>query len=114
MDYFTDLTYYEYKAYCSKYDNNWSLRDEFIKYCKVDCISLYQIIVKFNAQIFDLYKMNVNKYPTLSSVAFVLFRTHYLKNNLIPMISGQTAQNIRLSYTRGSTDIYILTNLGYI
>jgi len=22
MDYFTDLTYYEYKAYCSKYDNN--------------------------------------------------------------------------------------------
>ena len=58
--------------------------------------------------------MNVNKYPTLSSVAFVLFRTHYLKNNLIPMISGQTAQNIRLSYTRGSTDMYILTNLGYI
>lgn len=110
FDYFTDLTCSEYKAYCSKFDNNWSLRYESIKYCKADCISLYQIIVKFNAQIFDLYKINVNKYPTLPSVAFSLFRTHYLKKNFIPMISGQIAKDIRLSYTGGSTDMYIPTN----
>ena len=30
MDYFTDLTYYEDKAYCSKYNNNWSLRNKSI------------------------------------------------------------------------------------
>lgn len=110
IDYFSDLS--EYKAYSSNFGNNWSLREESIKYCKADCISLYQIIVKFNAQIFDLYKINVNKYPTLPSLAFALFRTHYMKKIFIPMISGQIAKNIRLSYTGGSTDMFIPSNSG--
>jgi len=112
LDYFSDLTCDEYKAYCTNFANNWTLRYESIKYCKADCISLYQIILKFNEKIFDLYKINVNKYPTLPSLAFALFRTHYLKKIFIPMISGKTAKNIRLSYTGGSTDMYIPTNSG--
>jgi hypothetical protein len=69
-------------------------------------------MIKFIKMIFDLYKININKYPTLPSLAFGLFRTHYVNDNgfFIPMLSGQTANQIRLSYTGGSTDMFIPSN----
>jgi len=67
----------------------------------------------FNKLIFDKFKLNINKYPTLSSLSFGIFLTKYL-NNLkisIPMLSGQINKDIRLSYTGGSTDMFIPHNL---
>src|SRR6267378_4001226 len=83
------------------------MRDETIKYCNIDCISLYQVINKFNTLIFNLFEMNIHKYPTLSSLAFAIFRTHFLIENTIPQISGQIAKDIRMSYTGGACDMYI-------
>src|SRR6266404_476923 len=81
------------------------MRDETIKYCNIDCISLYQVINKFNTLIFNLFEMNIHKYPTLSSLAFAIFRTHFLIENTIPQISGQIAKDIRMSYTGGDCDM---------
>ena len=39
--YFEDNTIEEYNNYCEQFNNNWFLRDETMKYCKIDCISLY-------------------------------------------------------------------------
>src|SRR6266404_3614388 len=75
------------------------MRDETIKYCNIDCISLYQVINKFNTLIFNLFEMNIHKYPTLSSLAFAIFRTHFLIENTIPQISGQIAKDIRITDT---------------
>jgi hypothetical protein len=60
--------------------------------------------------IFDLFKVNIHKYPTLSSLAFAIFRTHFLRENLIPQISGEIARDIRMSYTGGAVDMYIPEN----
>jgi hypothetical protein len=62
--------------------------------------------------IFNLYKINVNSIATLPSLVFKLFRTHYLDEDktCIPMLSGQIAKDIRLSYTGGYTDMYIPSN----
>src|SRR6266404_700085 len=35
------------------------MRDETIKYCNIDCISLYQVINKFNTLIFNLCDMYI-------------------------------------------------------
>jgi hypothetical protein len=43
----------------------WDFKEEAIKYCSIDCISLFQILSKFNQLIFDHFKINITKYPTL-------------------------------------------------
>jgi len=54
--------------------------------------------------------MNIHKYPTLSSLAFAIFRTHFLRENEIPQLSGKIAKDIRQSYTGGAVDMYIPEN----
>ena len=55
-------------------------------------------------------KINIHKYPTLSSLAFAIYRSVFLENNTIPQLSGQVAKNIRTSYTGGAVDMYIPEN----
>jgi len=57
--------------------------------------------------IFNLFQVNIQKYPTLSSLAFAIYRTKFMKEENIPKLSGKIAENIRLSYTGGAVDMYI-------
>jgi hypothetical protein len=100
----------EYQNYKSGFNSFWNLRNETIKYCEIDCISLYQVIFKFSALIFSLFGKNIHKYPTLPSLAFAIFRTHFMKEN-IPQLSGKIANDIRQSYTGGSVDMKQLSFL---
>jgi hypothetical protein len=54
-----------------------------------------------------LFEINIHKYPTLSSLAFAIFRTHFLKENTIAQLSGKIAKEIRQGYTGGSVDVFI-------
>lgn len=76
--------------YCKNYINKkWNLRDETIKYCEQDVISLYQIIDKFSIRIFKLFRIDILKYPTLSSLAFAIYRSKFLSEDTkIPLLSG--------------------------
>lgn len=38
----------EYDNYVSKFNNNWDLREISTAYCKLDCISLYQVLIKYS------------------------------------------------------------------
>lgn len=101
----------EYNVYKSQFGYRlWSFKDESIKYCLLDCISLYKVIFKFNELIFNKFGLNVTNNPTLPSLAFSIFRTHFLlnENNIkaskpihskIHMLSGKIAQDIREGYT---------------
>jgi hypothetical protein len=101
---FKGITDEEYEGVMSY---SWNLRYEVIRYCEIDCISLYQIISKFNDLIFKLFKISIHKYPTISSLAFAIFRSNFLTSNTIPQISGQVAKDIRKSFTGGACDMYI-------
>jgi DNA polymerase type B, organellar and viral len=105
--YFNNISLDDYNNYCNSFiDKNWSLKIETLKYCIQDCISLYQIIEKFNYFIFNLFNLNIHNYPTLPSLAFGIYRSKYLKDHKIPLITGQIFNDIRKSYTEGSTDYY--------
>jgi hypothetical protein len=101
---FNGITDEEYEGLVSY---TWNVKNEVIRYCNTDCISLYQIILKFNELIFGLFKINIHKYPTISSLAFAIFRTNFLTKDTIPQISGQVAKDIRQSFTGGACDMYI-------
>jgi hypothetical protein len=104
---FDNISHDEYDGITSY---NWNLKDEAIKYCEIDCISLYQIIIKFSHLIFDLFNINIHKYPTLSSLAFAIFRTHFLRKDELPQLSGQIDKDIRQGYTGGAVDVYVPQN----
>ena len=100
----------EYESYKEKFkDSIWNFKEEAIKYCNLDCIALYQILSKFNLLIFNKFKLNITNSPTLSSLAFSIFRSHYLKLFSIYQISGKIEKDIRTSYTGGSVDMFIPT-----
>lgn len=74
--YFDELSEEDYSFYCkefSGYKNSWYLRKETIKYCELDCFVLSQIIDKFSKNIFNLFRIDIFKYPTLSSLAFAIY-----------------------------------------
>lgn len=80
---------------------------ETLKYCELDCILLYQIIDKFSDSIFKSFRIDILKYPTLSSLAFAIFRSNFLKDDTeIPLIHGEIYDFIKKSYTGGSVDVY--------
>ena len=60
--------------------------------------------------IFNLFNINIHKYPTLSSLAFGIFRTHFLSHETILQLSGKIDKNIRQGYTGGAVDVYIPQN----
>jgi hypothetical protein len=104
--YFINITIDQYNEYIKLYNNNWSLKKETINYCLQDCISLYQVIEKFNILIFNKYQLNIHNFPTLPSLAFGIYRCHYLTDYPIPLLSGQIFNDISKSFTGGSTDMY--------
>jgi hypothetical protein len=83
------------------------LRNEAVKYCNLDCISLHQVLSNFNEMIFSLFSENIHHYPTLPSLAFAIFRSNFMENENIPQLSGKIANDIRSGYTGGATDMYI-------
>lgn len=110
--YFKDISIGEYIKYVATFNlkygkQNWSLKEQSVQYCIQDCISLYQVLDKFNDLIFDRYQLNINKFSTLSSLAFGIFRSHFLKDAKIPLITGQILSDIRQGYFGGATDMYI-------
>jgi DNA polymerase elongation subunit (family B) len=86
---------------------NWSFRLESIKYCEQDCKSLYDIVNKFNLLMFNLYGININKYPTISSLTFGAFRANHLNDDTISQLTGTIYRDIKKSYTGGTVDMYI-------
>lgn len=107
---FIEITEKEYKNYIQnfkKVSNIWNMKSEAIKYCKIDCTSLYKIIYKFNSIIFKLFSLNIHHHPTLSSLAFNIFRSNFMKDINIPKLSEKIVSDIRQGYTGGAVDMYI-------
>jgi hypothetical protein len=53
-----------------------------------------------------MFRINILKHPTLSSLAFVIFRTIFMKNENIPLISVKLYNFITEGYYRGPVDVY--------
>lgn len=107
-NYFTKITKEEYSVYYKNFSSKlWNLKNEIIKYCNQDVITLHQIINKFSIEIFDLFRLDIVKYPTLSSLAFAIFRSNFLKKHKIPLITRKEIYNdFKVGYTGGSVDVY--------
>jgi hypothetical protein len=53
-----------------------------------------------------MYRVDVHKYPTLPSLAFAIYRSNFLGDFKIPIISGKLYNFFHRGYTGGSVDVY--------
>nr|CAA36327.1 DNA polymerase [Neurospora intermedia] len=105
--YTEDFTIEQYQEYANKFkNNNWDLKKELIKYCEIDTIALYQVLVSFQRKIYEKFMIDCTKYPTIPSLAFAIFRKKYLVEDMIPNIKSKLHNIIKLSYFGGICELY--------
>ena len=103
------LTLQEYNDYIAQYlkEGQWNLRNESIKYCMEDCISLHQVIFKFGVEILDMFQYDISRSPTLPSLALGIYRSNFLQKEFkIPIITGHTYSDLVQGYLGGHVDVY--------
>lgn len=101
----------EYNNYKSKYNYNWSLKNETNNYCFNDCIVLHKIIVKFRELMLDYFRVDITKSPTAASLSMRVYRAKYLKNKIIPNIPIEIYNILVNSYFGGHVDLYMSSKL---
>jgi hypothetical protein len=100
-----------YNTLFSEFKNKtWNFRNEAIKYCKLDCKCLHEIIVKFNELIFNHFSINVHSALTLPSLAMRIYKSQFMPANTIYQLLGRVEEAIRESYTGGAVDVFIPHN----
>lgn len=104
--YFTDITNKEWSHLKQEHGMRvWSFNKESIKYCKLDCETLHQVIMKFNELFYNKFQINVHKSLTGPSLTMRMFKTHYMKPNTIFQLLGPVEQDIRQSYSGGAVHL---------
>lgn len=88
--------------------NKWDLKKETIKYCEQDCKTLYYALKEFSKLIYLQFRVDISKTPTVSSLAFRIYRVKILDpNNNIAVLQGPMYDFILQSYYGGAVDAYI-------
>jgi DNA polymerase elongation subunit (family B) len=82
------------------------IRDKLLDYNKQDCLVLYQVMKEFAVNIFHLYSLNIINYPTISSLSFAIFRSNFMKEEIIPISNLKDYNFIKESYRGGHVDVY--------
>jgi hypothetical protein len=107
----TGISLTQFEKIVSDYKGKmWSFQLEAIKYCKLDCKSLHEVLIKFNILIFNEFKVNIHKPLTLPALAMRIYKSHYMLKDTIYQLLGRPGFNIRNSYTGGAVDVYIPHN----
>jgi hypothetical protein len=86
--------------------NNKQIKNELMEYNKNDCIILYNILDKFAEEIFDLFSLNISKYPTIASLSFAIFRSNFMECKNIPITDRNTYDILKPCYQGGHVDVY--------
>ena len=98
----------QYLTYKNSFKNKiWNLRKETIKYCEQDSVILFNVIEKFGSRIFKEFKVNIYLTPTLPSLAFRIYRTQFMKNNSIPILTNKFYNDLVNAFFGGHCDVYI-------
>ena len=105
--YFDNITKEEYNLYAKEFkDKQWNLRYETLKYCVQDCVTLYQVLDEFFKQNFLMNGVNASDYVSIPSLNYANFRTRFLNDFEIPVITGEMYEFIKDSYYGGAVDVY--------
>ena len=84
----------------------WSFYAETIKYLNNDLLSLYQILLKANKQVFKDYGVNISDNLTISGLSLRIFLKDFYKNNIPEINKSSIYNDLKSAYYGGITEIY--------
>uniref|UniRef100_A0A896Z9J5 Probable DNA polymerase n=1 Tax=Coniophora olivacea TaxID=85977 RepID=A0A896Z9J5_9AGAM len=76
------------------------------EYCEQDCKALYDVLHHFHHLIYHRWSLDITNYSTIPSLAFAIYRMHYMPKDTIPLTHGKIFNFIKKGYTGGSTEMY--------
>ena len=85
-----------YNDYLNLVKPDWNFREELKAYNIQDCIVLYNILIKFDQLIRDKFNFNFKNNPTISSLAFSIYRFGYIPNNLIYEVKEKQGNKVKI------------------
>lgn len=106
----TKVSLLDYKEYASRFNHEtWCLKSENIKYCELDCTSLYQVLNKFKTFIDEQFEVNILDCPTITSLAFKFFKANFYNpdKNPIAQLIKKLSQQFEPWFFGGHCDTYI-------
>lgn len=107
MYFLKNVTVTEYNEYKSRFNNNWSLRNEAIKHCEIDCKALYEVIINFGSLTFKNIKIDISTTPTLPSLAFKAYRSKFKPNKAqIAIVTGKMFEDINKAFYGGQVEMF--------
>lgn len=104
IKFYYNLNYIEY--YKIKVDN-WSFKDQALKYISIDINSLYEVLIKAAANFFMKYDIKMLDYKTISGLSYGLFLRDYFDKNISLINTLSIYQDIKQTYYRGIIEVYI-------
>jgi DNA polymerase type B, organellar and viral len=111
MKYWPGITHEEWDALYEQYGDNWNFKHEAIKYCMLDCESLFEVLIKFNELVFKEFKINIHGSLTLPALAMKIYKSNFMPKGVLSQLHGLPDRDIRQSYTGGAVDVYIPHNM---
>ena len=108
FEYFDSITLEQYNEYSKEFlGKTWNLKEETIKYCIQDCVTLYQVLDVFFKENYENTRVIGSKYYSLPSLAFANFRAKFMPDDItIPCLNGEIYQFIKQGYSGGAVDVY--------
>jgi len=104
LNFYDGIDLNEYKKIDSE---NWSAKEETLKYLRSDLNGLLEVMLKFSKTYYEKYHVNVTKYRTLPGLTFAMFTSNfYDEENTIKMVKGSLETDIRSSYFGGNVDVF--------
>jgi hypothetical protein len=85
--------------------------DEIVTYNVYDVTSLYEILMVFAKQIFDLFKLNITKAISIATLARNILRTEEYYSDDLYNIPDYVEEFIKKSYFGGRTECFILGHI---
>ena len=103
IEYYDNISYDEYDSMSVAI---WSFKDETIRYLINDLLSLHQILIKANKQVFLDYNLDMTDNITISGLALRLFFKDYYKKNIPSINRPSLYKDIKQAYYGGITEVY--------
>jgi hypothetical protein len=111
FDKWTELTQEEYDVLRLQHGNRpWSFQIEAIKYCKLDCKALFEVLTIFNELVYSEFKVNIHSSLTLPALAMRIYKSSFMVKDTLFQMLGNVEWSIRESYTGGAVDVYQTNN----
>nr|P33537.1 RecName: Full=Probable DNA polymerase [Neurospora crassa]CAA39046.1 putative DNA polymerase [Neurospora crassa] len=127
------ITLFEWAA---MYTNKWSMRKETIIYLEKDIKALYQLMMEMSNNTYSTFRINITRVKTASALAFLVYRTIFLPNEVeeenetnspnnilslfdkkeekkltpkyfLPKLKGRLERAVRAAYFGGRNEIFI-------